>query len=355
MGKVTLKMIAEKAGVSIGTVDRALNNRGRINTITKQEIIDIANALGYQPNRLASALSRKQHFKIAIIMPKHPHYFMDELLAGADSIKPELLDYNIEMDYIFSNTLSPSEQEILLSSLDIEQYDAIAINAGGDTLIPYINKIIEKEIPVVTFNSDVPLSKRLFYVGENSYASGRVAGELLGKFLNGKGNVALFIGFDSISSHYDRASGFQDYIHEYYPEINIIQMCEYHDREEEAFQIMQKTLDSGIAISGIFCVSAVGAVGVGKCLAQTKCPDEIRLIGYDINYQSAELLKAGYCDALLYQDPRKQSRRALLNLSNLLIKKWEPDESFYYTKTKVVLNSNLNDYIGDIYSKKICN
>lgn len=59
MGKVTLKMIADQAGVSIGTVDRALNNRGRILPETKAQIIEIANSLGYQPNRLASALRKK--------------------------------------------------------------------------------------------------------------------------------------------------------------------------------------------------------------------------------------------------------------------------------------------------------
>ncbi|MBR4061384.1 MAG: LacI family DNA-binding transcriptional regulator [Lachnospiraceae bacterium] len=354
MSRVTLKMIAEKSGVSIGTVDRAINNRGRINASTKQEIIDIANSLGYQPNHLASALSRRQHLRIAVIMPRFPHYFMDELLAGAESIKNELADYNVELEYIFSNTLSSIEQEALLCDLDLNRYNAIAINAGSDSLIPYINRFIENEIPVVTFNSDVPKSMRLFYVGEDSYSSGRVAGELLGKILNGNGNVVLLVGFNNISSHHERAKGFQDYLRSYYPNINIINVYEYHDKEEEAFQIMQQLLDSDINISGVFCVSAVGVVGVGNCLVNNKKPNEVHVIGYDINYQSAQLLQAGYCDALLYQDPRKQSRRALLSLFNLLTGKWESTESCYFTKTKIVLKSNLNDYIEDIYEKKIC-
>ena len=50
--KVTLKQIAELAEVSIGTVDRALNNRGRINTETKDKILKIADELHYKPNLL---------------------------------------------------------------------------------------------------------------------------------------------------------------------------------------------------------------------------------------------------------------------------------------------------------------
>ena len=47
MKKVTLKQIAELADTSIGTVDRALNGRGRINEVTKQKILQIADELGY--------------------------------------------------------------------------------------------------------------------------------------------------------------------------------------------------------------------------------------------------------------------------------------------------------------------
>ena len=47
----TIKEIAEKAGVSRGTVDRALNNRGRINPEVAERVRSIAREMGYQSNR----------------------------------------------------------------------------------------------------------------------------------------------------------------------------------------------------------------------------------------------------------------------------------------------------------------
>ena len=58
---VTLKQIAELAGVSRGTVDRALYNRGRINPEVAERIRTIAKELGYQPNRAGKALAMAKH------------------------------------------------------------------------------------------------------------------------------------------------------------------------------------------------------------------------------------------------------------------------------------------------------
>lgn len=354
MGKATIKMIAEKAGVSIGTVDRALNNRGRISADTKAKILQLADSLGYRPNHLASGLRRRLSAKIALIMPRFPHYFMDELLIGVESVSNDLEDFDVEIEYFFSNTLSPDEQIPILRDLDFTAFDAVAINAGSDALKPYINRLADNGVPVVTFNSDVANSKRSFYVGENSYSSGRVAGELMGKMLRGNGTVAIFSGFSNINSHYERAKGFRDYLTQCYPTIQIIEVCEYHDQESEACSAMWQMLKKHTVIDGIFCVSAVGALGVGSCLRETAKPNDVCLIGYDVNYRSAQLLRNGYCSALMYQDPRNQSRNALLSLANMLSGKWMPDRSFYYTRTKIVVEGNLMDYAGDILERKIC-
>ncbi|MCZ9885409.1 helix-turn-helix domain-containing protein [Brachyspira hyodysenteriae] len=53
----TIREIAKLAGVSIGTVDRALNNRGRIDHDVEQKILDIAKSLNYKPDKIAKSLA----------------------------------------------------------------------------------------------------------------------------------------------------------------------------------------------------------------------------------------------------------------------------------------------------------
>jgi len=58
-----------------------------------------------------------------------------------------------------------------------------------------IDKAHKMNIPVIIFNTDAPLSKRFCFVGQDEKASGRLAGELLGKFLDGRGKIAVLKGF----------------------------------------------------------------------------------------------------------------------------------------------------------------
>ena len=60
----TIKEIAELAGVSRGTVDRVLNNRGMVNPDTARKVKEIANALNYKPNKAGLILSAQKETKI---------------------------------------------------------------------------------------------------------------------------------------------------------------------------------------------------------------------------------------------------------------------------------------------------
>lgn len=345
MQKVTMSMIAQRAGVSIGTVDRALNDRGRINDDTKQNILNIAKELKYQPNKMASALSKKKKLKLAVVMPKSPNYFMDKLRQGVEEAYLELLDYGTEIEYIFSDTLDPDEQEPILRNINPNMYDGIALNAGGESLRPAIDRLVDSGMPVVAFNTDVSSSKRSFYVGENSYKNGRVAGELMGRMLEKKGEILVFLGFKDVSSHKERCKGFVDVVKEMYPEINILGIIEHHDNEEEANKKMGEILESGQIIDGIFCVSTPGVVGVGKCLREHD--QHICLIGYDVNELTSCLLKEGYCSAVMFQDPQRQGFEAVALLNKMLNSEWVPKHKKYHTRTQIVLSGNIDDYADD--------
>ena len=61
----TIKEIADLAGVSRGTVDRVLNNRGAVNAKTAQKVLEIARALHYRPNKAGTALAaQKKNIKL---------------------------------------------------------------------------------------------------------------------------------------------------------------------------------------------------------------------------------------------------------------------------------------------------
>ena len=89
---VTIRQIAEAAGVSRGTVDRALNNRGRIKPEVADRIRQIAEEMGYKPNQLGRALSMsKNNIKIGVILQAAETPFMQCVLEGIERAKDEVM------------------------------------------------------------------------------------------------------------------------------------------------------------------------------------------------------------------------------------------------------------------------
>ena len=76
---ITIKDIAEKAGVSYATVSRALNNRPDVSEKTRMQIIELAQSMGYQPNAIARSLVKRKSEIIALIVPDVSNPFFADI------------------------------------------------------------------------------------------------------------------------------------------------------------------------------------------------------------------------------------------------------------------------------------
>ena len=79
-----IPQIAELAGVSIGTVDRALHGRPGINEETRKRVLAVAKKIGYRPNMAARSLSTGRPIRIGICVPQEIRYFYNEMWEGID-------------------------------------------------------------------------------------------------------------------------------------------------------------------------------------------------------------------------------------------------------------------------------
>jgi ribose transport system substrate-binding protein len=84
------------------------------------------------------------------------------------------------------------KQKEILESAITQKVDGIAISTlNGDFLTETINKAVEAGIPVVTWDSDAPKSKRIAFYGVDDFAGGRILGEETVRRIGGKGKVAI--------------------------------------------------------------------------------------------------------------------------------------------------------------------
>ena len=177
--RATIKMIAERAGVSIGTVDRVLHDRPYVKEEVRRRVLEVMEELDYQPNRMASALATSGlSRRFAIIQPAWENYVGEAMSAGVTKFRQDRRDYNLTV------TVHPYHQgrmEDCLRLLDqaAEQAQGIALCAADCPQIRRkLEDLAERRVPVVTFNSDITGGKRMCFVGENAHHAGRVAGEI---------------------------------------------------------------------------------------------------------------------------------------------------------------------------------
>src|SRR5665647_3644945 len=191
--KPTINDVAREANVSRGTVDRVLNHKGSVSKNTEIKVQEVIKRLNYKRSAVASALAKhKRKIKIGIIFPDVEHFFWKEVNKGIKIAKNSFQSLGVEIIVKTTKTYNYHDQ--------IEAFDYMIENkVNGIVTMSYhqnktndkINDLFKLKIPVVTFVSDAPDSKRLSYVGLNDYKAGITAAKLMGLFLKEKGNIAI--------------------------------------------------------------------------------------------------------------------------------------------------------------------
>jgi len=106
-GNITIKDVAKRAGVSISTVSRVINDSKPVTDEVKQKVLDVIKETGYIPNPLARSLVTKKSQLIGVIVPEVSDSFVNEILNGIEEIA-KMYDYEI----LLANTYSDKEQEL---------------------------------------------------------------------------------------------------------------------------------------------------------------------------------------------------------------------------------------------------
>lgn len=222
---VTIRQIAEAAGVSRGTVDRALNNRGRIRPEVAERIQKIAEEMGYRPNQLGRALSMsKNNIKIGVIVQACETPFMNDVLEGVKKAKEEVDNLGGTVIVCKIPHISASDTIEAMEEMRKDGVSAIAMVPSDEEVVK--EKIREftgvYQIPIVTFNSDVPDTGRLCFVGQNGIQCGKAAAGLMGELVNGTGKIAIISGYRTNPSLRERVDGFTTQIREKYPDVELV-------------------------------------------------------------------------------------------------------------------------------------
>lgn len=353
MKKPTLQDLANELGVSKGTIGRVIRERPDVNPETRRRVLELIEKYGYKPNKVARTLSLKSRkYRIGVIYQKAPEFFWSKIEKGVNSAEKEFVDSGLEVIYKGLDSYRKVDELLVkMDELIADKVDAIAlVPVNNDKLKEKIREANEKGIVVATFNDDIKDSGRLFYVGPQMRKSGRIAGELMGKFLRGKGNILAINGDIESMVYKERLNGFIEVIAERYKGINIMTNYTYdYDKVgNEADEIIKLILERTNDISGIYNIDGASLYNIGKILKENSGFKDTVLIGHERWNKVEELITEGVIDASICQEPFMQGYLVVKMLFDYLIEGKKPDFEDFFIRCDIVMRENVEKQSNEL-------
>lgn len=347
--KVGIKDIAAKAGVSIGTVDRVLHDRGEVKEETRKKIIEIVDDLGYTPNIFAKSLSSKKTTHLAVVIPdssdNNPYW--EKPVKGIKQATEELINYNTQVFFeLFDASDEKSYRSVLQKVLD-QNPDGIVLNpVFKEASLDFIKAFDARHIPYVFIDINLKGVNNLGYFGQDAEQSGWVAARLMD--LATPNDLSVLVVKQTnrkiFSRHIEaRILGFNNYFAEKakHKILNITTVeIDLLDPQEPSASLA-KMLYGPVKFDGIFVPNS-RAFKMAPYLKENNLNGFIT-IGYDLVNQNVAFLKSGQITYLLSQKPEVQAHKAIWALFNYLVSKKDVQKT-NFSAIDIIVEENIDYY-----------
>lgn len=273
MRSPTIRDVATRSGVGVGTVSRVINNSPQISEKTRKIVLDAIKELGYVPNVAGKRLSQNRSYVIAVIVPVIDHPFFSKLIAelelAADEKGYSLLvassQHRIEKEHEILKRLAQNEADGALFVTHYEHQEKEFENLA----IVTIDRHLGKDVPIVTTNNYEATKEGVEYLIEKGCKN--IA------FLGTKPNQA--------SEVFLREKAYLDVMKEHHMEPIVINEIVEHGQEkalvEELFKNHQD-LD-GVFVSGCTLADILYREARNRGI---NIPNELQIISYDGDFSS---------------------------------------------------------------------
>lgn len=289
-----------------------------------------------------SAKKASYHFVAILHKPNTPYWKGIETGLNAKASEEGVA---LEVYY----TSSDNECTETMATLDM----AIASGVEGIIVHGYnteefrnlIDKAAAKEIPIVTIDTDCEESKRVSFVGVNSYESGMKMGKEIARGLKYIGKIAVVIENDGVSKKSNVnsiISGIKEAIKDY-PDMKV-EAIKYSDQGIiGAKSVLQDIINNHKDINGIICTSSYNTIGITQQIVDYNKVGQYVIVGYDNSDEILKYIQKGIIYSTLVPEPLTIGTKGIESLVEK--KKSGNVSSLFLTNINVIDKHNVNDFL----------
>lgn len=305
--------IAARAGVSVSTVDRVLNERDTASVRTREKVVQAARELGV-PRVLPEIRNGLLH--VDIVLPDNRSPFFQRLnLALQRGIA--MLDKRLVVHRI---STPEQDEAALVRAIGPRRYRRQAlIVAAPDT--PAVRAALQQASSrgehVTMVVTRVDGLAQAGYVGIDNHAAGRTAGYLLGRLCQRAGRVLILSSRRDYRGHIERGSGCRDVLAQQFPHLGCdLDVTETHDDADRCYWALRQALQEKGPLVGLYNTGA-GSPGIIAAL-QRFAREKVCWVTHEISDDHRQYLAQGMLDVVIDQDPDTQAIRALQDVMTAL-------------------------------------
>jgi LacI family transcriptional regulator len=315
--KVRIKDLAQTLGLSMGTIDRALNNRPEISIATREKVLKTARRMGYHPDLVASVLSSKRRLRIAVNLPRGVTPFHEEVRVGIEEEHAALGKSLVNLEYFHFPGLGSGEMAALDRAMK-SGMDGMIISSTADTDVKErLIHLIQLGVPIVCVGTDIPGVDTVATVTIDPFVSGSLAGELVGRLSANPGPIAIVTGDTTVTNHRQKVESFQSTIQQFFPSLDLLPAIEAHDNVEEAYEKSMALLRAHPDLTACY-ISTGNSIAVLKALKDSRMPGKTMVLTTDLLKQLLPHIRSNRVAGTLYQRPRQQGATAYRILHHYL-------------------------------------
>jgi LacI family transcriptional regulator len=347
--KARIKDIARIAGVSIGTVDRVLHNRGEVAEKTSQKVQRILKETNYSPNVLAQVLKSKKRCHLVSLLPEptEDNSFWKKHSFGMNRAIEELDPFPVILSQITFDILNEDDFQMKTGSvLNLKPDGVLLAPIFKSESIAFCSRLCKENIPFVFIDGFIENTDFLAYTGEDIFQSGRVAGQLI-DMVTAENDDILVVNIaknlQNIHHLSNRTQGFLSYFEKSGTnrgkKININIPDPSTESVKNAIDII---FERNPDIGSIF-ISGSKSYLIADYL-EKRGLKHINLIGYDLLDMNVKYLKSGIIKFLIGQRPEEQTYKGIKKLFEYISLNKLP-EKIEFLPVDIVTTENVDFFL----------
>lgn len=346
--KIRIKDIAQRAGVSVGTVDRVLHERPNVSPKARLKVEKALEEMNYQPNMYASALAYNRSYMFQILIPIHEQVaYWEEIEEGVRMAQEANRDFHVKTNIMYYAPFDDNSfRETAQKCLDSKPDGVVIVPSDLEVTREFTDQMHEQGIPFVMLDSYMPDLKPLAFFGQDSFSSGYFAARML-MLLAHKETTILLVKLTQngriVSKQQDnREVGFRHYMHDHFPnvKIHVLELPlgssrQFYDKILESFFTENPDIHHCITLGSKAHI-------VGDFLLRTNRRD-VQIMGYDMVGKNAECLRQGSVSFLIAQHAYQQGFSCIDALFRAIVlkKKVQPVN---YMPIELLTRENVDFY-----------